>query len=278
MSITLFSGIGTDLRLLQPFLAHYRRLGVDRIFLAVHLRRHEPATVALVTEMATQFDAVVDSVWIDAGLNHRRRYDERLAMIRRRCAPSDWALLADLDEFQHYDCGLEAAVRHCERTSSDYVVGTIVDRIAIDGGFPVLQPNDLWNQFPLECELTRNVLKAAVTKVGVFRAGVHVGPGHHAVLPSCAASACPLDDVHAEFHHFKWDSTVVERLRQRREEVRGEGWDWWQESDAFLVYLDDHGGQLDLADETLAVRRSQVRGPAGNANGGPKAAIRVNRA
>ena len=261
--MTLFSGIGGDLRLLETFLDYYRTLGVGRIFLCLHQKQQDRGTAALVEEVAKRFDAVVDSMWVDPGLNHTRRYELHRAMIKRRCSDSDWALLADLDEFQHYRCGLEAAVHYCERESKDYVKGHFVDRIAEDGGFPALQANRIWQQFPLECELTRNVLKGNPNKIGLFRAWVEVGPGHHSVFQRCPSIPCSAEELSVEFHHFKWDAEVIERLRERRDDILSEGWDFWQEPDAFLTYIALNAGKIDISDELLQVRRSKLTQPRG---------------
>jgi hypothetical protein len=60
--------------------------------------------------------------------------------------------------------------------------------------------------------------------------------------------------VLVKVHHFKWDKSVLQRLRERIPELKREGRCWWVESHAFLTYVEQHGGRLDLNDKKLAVR------------------------
>ncbi len=64
--------------------------------------------------------------------------------------PNDWWIIADDDEFHIYSKDLNKIISDCEYNGWDIVRGGFIDRIGIDGMFPVInQEHDIFHQFPL---------------------------------------------------------------------------------------------------------------------------------
>jgi hypothetical protein len=253
MSVVFFTSIGGDLRLLGTQLEHYRALQVDRMLICLHLRQQDPDIVRHVSDVATAHGAILASSFIHPSYIEERGLEERQRILETFCHPEDWIVTADLDEFQRYPNSLQETISFCEQNGYDYAEGRLADRIAADGGFPELDLDNIWSQFPLEAALTKNITGGNCSKVVLSRAWARMGWGQHLIFDA-HARGCPPDQVLVKVHHFKWDESVLQRLRERIPELKREGRCWWVESQAFLTYVEQHGGRLDLNDEKLAAR------------------------
>jgi hypothetical protein len=243
--------VGRDLDLLPFSLAHYARLGLDRLLLVVHAGLSPGARVpARVTEWARTFGAEIAGVRSGEFVGTRRDREAALARVAR---PDDWVVLADLDEFHAYPGPLRDVVAACEANGYDYVTGELVDRVACDGGFPPIGTRPLSEQFPAAVRLTANVCGGDVAKVVLARAGVRVTEGQHRALEGVA---CPPRTQYVPVHHFKWDAGVFQRARSMAAAVVHPGdpaADRWRrrERERFFRYVESSGGRLPLEDPLL---------------------------
>lgn len=234
---------------LPQFVEHYRELGVERFHLSLHV---EPGTardaaaravrsaeeilggmgIALFAVVICPFDSDAFRAW----------HDEAQA---QRTAPGDWIVWADSDEFQIYPAPLPEMIRRAEREGYDFFRGIMIDRVAADGAlvdFDASRP--VWEQYPRRCRLTRDVALACDIKTPCARAEIVMLGGNHGPEDETGWTECP---DWAEIHHFKWDSTVVRRLRRRLEPDWKERCFWWTESARLLDHIERHGGRIDTA-------------------------------
>ncbi|MGH3821278.1 MAG: hypothetical protein ACRDRA_00295 [Pseudonocardiaceae bacterium] len=247
MNVHLVSMLGGDVTVVPQMIEHYRGLGIE----SFHLIRHAETAG---NEVYEQTGKLVDEAGLELAQTHVGPWDEELnlrliqeAMVER---PGDWFVIADLDEFQLYDRPLLDLLAWCHREGYDLIEGCYLDRLGRDGGFPPALPGSLWEQFPLAGMLSFPLLGATPTKVTAARGGVRLEHGHHRALSGRAA---PHHEVYAQVHHFKWNDTVVPRMRLRKEKFQSGEWKVVfptvvGEVLRFLDHLTAHDGRVDIAE------------------------------
>jgi hypothetical protein len=249
----LFSTLYYDAEELLPwFLAYYRKLGITSFHFIVQLYEN-PRLLESVEGFKKSYPIELQEVMDDYVTG--AEVQVRMSGIRSKIvAGSEWALVADPDEFQVYDRPMCAVVEACERERACYVQGRLVDRVANDGSLPPLVSGQPLNeQFPLRGNLTGPLLQGATTKVTLVRGSTPTGPGQHAVLGAHRRFSQPCVEV----HHFKWRAGLSEKLRRRVEERRARGNQWWQPSQYFLDHLAARG-RIDVDDKRFGFRRSET--------------------
>jgi len=257
--IYLFTGIYDDITLLPQFLHHYQSLGVDHVFLAVNNYKdrrmsHKVKEVAHGQPVTVAHEYQAPHSWVTQGMY-------RTQVMSSHMQPGDWALVADLDEFQEYPEALRGLLSGCEASGEDCVCGTMTDRVASDGSLPVLRADiPVSAQFPIGLPLTRQVLQAPVNKVVCIR-----GPSP---LPRSCVTVAELTREHlrrvslkhAIIHHYKWHAGVLAKLIERRDSYKkafGQGnhsFANYRESERFLDYFEKKG-RIDLSDFDVRQRR-----------------------
>jgi hypothetical protein len=233
---------------LEAFLQHYKSLGVDQFWMTIH----SPASDAeddggqLSTELSkyaadqtihfSTLTGVFDAMLV------RKHHDTLQA---DAFIPSDWVLWADVDEFQIYPDDLRCTLARADRMGAMHISGELVDRVARNGILAPLDPHQsIWEQFPVGCALTLQVLKGYSHKVVAAKGAVRLTPGNHEVLPGLGPTRWAPEL--AAIHHFKWDETVVARLSSRLEPAWKAKCSWWPESERFLNFIHDRR-ELDLS-------------------------------
>lgn len=137
--------------------------------------------------------------------------------------PDDWWVIADDDEFHMYPMPLPFLIEDCETNGWDIVRGGFVDRIGEGGSFPEIQPyKNIFEQFPLAGFFRYPLSGACPNKICVMKGYVEITNGQHyakvngEVLwgpQSDNKLIAPIDEYSVQVHHFKWDSTCVERIK-----------------------------------------------------------------
>lgn len=225
--------------LLRPFVEHYRAYGVERFYINLHFEvtypaEHHARYLAQANDILAPMQLAIHSVYscpFDA-MAIRRHHDGIQVSIGPR---SPWIVAADLDEFHEFPDQLPALVRHMDKHGIDHVRGRFVDRMARNG-LPEYQASQtLWQQFPLGTDMTRTILRGWSDKVMLYRSNLPLLPGHHAVRSGVPANSMPGTFA---VHHFKWDSSVIPRLRRRLEDDWKRRCFWWVESEMGLAWIE----------------------------------------
>ncbi len=232
-------GVKSSPHLLSHFLDHYRHLGVDEFLIVLHAARGDARAEAAKDRLA------------QAGVRPLREVEEYSAalklaytteLVRRYCEADSWVVYADLDEFQVYPDGLRAYLSERERYGHRFARGRVVDRLSAGGELREIQPTpSLWDQFPVAASVTRGLLGAWDRKVCAAKAMVPLADGGaHAVCYGRAPNVdyrlthyLPrLHERRIAIHHFKWDATLPQRVREKVE-GRGGDLDRWH-GDGFM--------------------------------------------
>jgi hypothetical protein len=235
---------------LPQFVEHYRGIGVDRFFLALQV---EPSASqgAKDSDFArfreTLASLGVDEAWLwdhefnaPAMIKHQRMFQSE------KLQPSDWIVWCDADEFQVYPSNLPDIIAGFETRKIDYVRGVFIDRIAADYGLPAFDAKTpVWDAFPRTCNVTMALARGDPRKVVLARASVRVSGGKHV---SIGMENLDTIDGWVQVHHFKWDVTVIDRLRYRVRPEWAARFSWWVESKRLLDYLIAHDMHFDPAD------------------------------
>ncbi|KDD76961.1 hypothetical protein H632_c55p2 [Helicosporidium sp. ATCC 50920] len=107
--------------------------------------------------------------------------------MERVTAERDWVTIADADEFHAYqEAGwrtIGELTRAAEQEGAEFVMGTLVDRVAADGRLSKIQPDrDLHAQFPLGCRVIQRLTKGSTNKVVAFTARWRSNTGNHLLV------------------------------------------------------------------------------------------------
>jgi len=255
VTIRFVSVVGSDTGLLDAAIAHYRGLGVEFFHVIRHIESFDDPEFERARDVLARHGLAFAAV-------HQGPWDEDLnaylirAQMRRH--PSDWWVVADLDEFHVYDRPLTDIITACEVGGYDYVMGALLDRVAADGTLPALDPaTSIWAQYALAGLVTLRVVRAVTSKVTLARGDVHLHLGQHGAL---TGRSLPATEAFAQVHHFKWTDSVRPRLTQRVQAYSSGDWHLTYPativgSRRMLKYLEANGGRIDVTAAKLALRR-----------------------
>jgi hypothetical protein len=138
--------------------------------------------------------------------------------------PNDWWIVSDDDEFQIYNDLVENIIDECEEFGYKFVTGGFIDRIGFNGDFPkIKEKEDIWKQFPMAGFFRYPMSGACPNKVTLMKGWIELTPGQHYAKIDGQTTwrwqgwnhplRYPVDRNFTQVHHFKWDSTVVDRLQ-----------------------------------------------------------------
>ncbi|MEO7715556.1 MAG: glycosyltransferase family 2 protein [Capsulimonas sp.] len=228
---------------LPQFVAHYRKIGVERFLISAHVdsdlspedkeRIHAEVADTLKSvgvDWCGKIDCKFDAMAI-------RAYHDKIQSTM--CQPSDWIVWADSDELQQYWDTLDVLTRQWDARGVNCVGGDFLDRIAENGNLPAFDPDiPLWKQFPYGNRLTRVLLQGRSMKVVCSKATVAVKFGNH---DPTFEQKVKWETPRAVIHHFKWDNTVIERLKERLTDSWKERCWWWEQTQRFNDHVAQHG-------------------------------------
>ena len=139
--------------------------------------------------------------------------------------PNDWWIVADDDEFHVYSKPLNQIISACERNGWELVRGGFIDRIGQTGNFPKINKKEnIFEQFPVAGFFRYPMSGACPNKVCIMKGYIEITPGQHYAKIDGQTTwrwqgwnhplIAPVTDYNVQVHHFKWDSTCVERIKQ----------------------------------------------------------------
>lgn len=212
----LVTVVGENTHILPHMLKHYEDT-VDKVYVAVY-RQHKD-------------DRILEEIE-DLGINPfivftEDRYNwKRVTEIYnyiKQTKPNDWWIVSDDDELQVYPDDIETIIKDCERYGYDFVTGGFLDRIGTDGTFPeITRDTNIHRAFPLAGFFRYPMSKACPNKVTLMKGYQDVTPGQHYASFKDGTNSWgkvhpkrfPVEEVFTQVHHFKWDSSCVERIKK----------------------------------------------------------------
>ena len=211
----LVTVVGENTHILPHMLKHYENK-VDKVYVVVYRQSEKDDILEKVEDLGITPHKVVT----EPKYNWNKVTD--LYNETKRIKPNDWWIVSDDDELQVYPESIEDIITQCERKGYDFVSGGFLDRIGIDGTFPeVSRETNLHTTFPLAGFFRYPMSGACPNKVTLMKGYQDVTPGQHYAQFKTGNSwgtshpkRMPIEEVFTQVHHFKWDSTCIERIQK----------------------------------------------------------------
>lgn len=229
--INLVTVVGHNTTMLPHMLNHYRDI-VDEIYVVVY--RQDPLDGIL--EAVVNLGIKPYKIVTEPKFNWERvteLYNEV-----KQTKPDEWWVVSDDDEFHIYPKPLRKMIQDCEKNNWEFITGGFLDRIGEAGTFPIIdEKSNIWKEFPLAGFFRFHMSGACPNKVCVMKGSVNVTSGqHYAVIGDTDTwrergwkhpKRYPYKKGFIQVHHFKWDSTILDRLKDVSE-VEKEYSYWWE--------------------------------------------------
>jgi hypothetical protein len=220
--VKLITVIGHGVNLLPHFIKHYEK-HVDEINIAVYETELYPNLTEEVNEIVQNYEKVKVVITVQERLFDWEKVTHLYNFIKSKDKES-WYVIADVDEFHLYpNDSLHKLIYDCQENNWDIVRGGFIDRIGRGGEFSELIDDvSIWEQFPNAGFFRYPLSSACPNKICVIKGYVDITSGqHYAKIDGhttwrwqgwCHPLIAPVKTHSVQVHHFKWDSTSIERI------------------------------------------------------------------
>ena len=263
MKINLVTVCGHNTTMLRHMLNHYKDF-VDEIYVVVYLSSDKDRVLSEVKEITKELNIDIHKTTVEEPFNWERvteLYNETKLL-----KPDDWWIVADDDELHVYPKPINELIEDCEENGYKFITGAFLDRIGENGRFPKILPfddSDIWEEFPLAGSFRYPISNACPNKTVVMKGNIQVTNGqHYAMIDGVDTYGdrwmndlrYPVGDCFIQVHHFKWDITVIGRLREVSR-IK-EDYTFHKEYRDMFDYIIDNYGTIDINDERFMIERS----------------------
>jgi len=230
MKINLVSVIGHNSKIIPHWYKHYKDI-VDDIYIIVYLTNNDTSIINTLGELGITPHRVVHSPkfhWEEV----TRLYNET-----KMEKPDEWWVVADNDELHLYPTDLKSMIVECEQNGWEFITGGFIDRIGKDGYFSDITNQSIWQTFPLGGFFRYPLSGACPNKVCVMKGNIKVTSGQHyaridektvwGVEGTKHPLRYPIDKGFIQVHHFKWDSSSIDRLHEVSN-IKEDYTFWWE--------------------------------------------------
>ena len=220
--IKLLTVIGHGTNLLPHFIEHYQK-HVDEINIAVYETELHPNLTEEINEVIKNYENVSVVITVQERLFDWEKVTQLYNFVKAK-QKDNWYVIVDIDEFHLYpNDDLRKLIYECEENNWDIVRGGFIDRIGRGGEFSELVNNvSIWEQFPNAGFFRYPMSNACPNKICVMRGYVDITSGQHYAKINDQTTwrwqgwshplVAPIDTHSVQVHHFKWDSTSIERV------------------------------------------------------------------
>jgi hypothetical protein len=216
--------IGHGTNLLPHFIEHYTNY-VDEIQLVVYETNLYPNIGKDVYEITENYPNVKIVKIVKDRIFDWQKVTTLYNMYKGK-NPKDWWVIADIDEFHLYPYdNLQNIISDCDLNGWEIVRGGFIDRIGPNGNFPVIESDtSIWEQFPHAGYFRYPMSKACPNKISLVKGYVEITSGQHYAKIDGQTTwkwqgwnhplIAPFHDYSIQVHHFKWDATSIERVKE----------------------------------------------------------------
>ena len=218
MKLNLVTVVGNNITMLPHMIKHYQDV-VDEIYVVVYRQDENDTILSDIEELGIKPYKIV----VEPKYNWERvteLYNEV-----KQTKPNEWWIVSDDDEFHIYPKPIREMIGECEEKGWEFITGGFLDRIGIGGTFPIVtNKTNIWKEFPLGGFFRYPMSGAMPNKCCVMKGSVDVTSGQHfAVIGDTDTwrergwnhpNRYPIEKGFIQVHHFKWDSTCVERIKE----------------------------------------------------------------
>ena len=219
--VRLVTVTGSRTNTLSHMLNHYNDL-VDEIYVVVY-EWDGFSTYNMVYDIVKKFPKA-QIVRREIKEKFNWEYVTQLYNETKLLHPNDWWVVSDDDEFHIYPKPIRELISDCEENDWEFVTGGFIDRIGENGEFPQINEHtNIWTQFPLAGFFRYPMSGACPNKVCIMKGFIKVSSGQHYAEFEDGTNSWgeshlkryPIGDGEGliQVHHFKWDSTCVDRIK-----------------------------------------------------------------
>lgn len=219
--LRLVTVTGSRTNTLYHMLKHYTHL-VDEICVVVY-EWEGFSTYDLVQEIVSKFSNV-KIVRRETKEKFNWEYVTQLYNETKLTHPNDWWVISDDDEFHLYPKPLKEIITDCETNGWELVRGGFIDRIGEDGEFnEINQTDNIFEQFPYAGFFRYPMSGACPNKICIVKGYIGITSGQHYANINEHTTwrwqgwnhplIAPIDEYSVQVHHFKWDATAGQRIR-----------------------------------------------------------------
>jgi hypothetical protein len=219
--IRLVTVTGSRTNTLHHMLNHYNDL-VDEIYVVVY-EWDGFSTYDIVYQIVKEFPKV-KIVRREIKEKFNWEYVTQLYNETKLLHPNDWWVVSDDDEFHIYPKPIRELISDCEENDWEFVTGGFIDRIGENGEFPQINKHtNIWTQFPLAGFFRYPMSGACPNKVCIMKGFIKISSGQHYAEFKDGTNSWgtkhpkryPIGRGEGliQVHHFKWDSTCVDRIK-----------------------------------------------------------------
>jgi hypothetical protein len=257
---------GSRTSTLKHMLNHYKDL-VDEMYVVVY-EWEGKSLYESVNDIVSQFPTakIIKRVYKE---KFNWEYVTKLYNEIKMMYPDDWWIVSDDDEFHVYSKDLNTIIDECESNGWVMVRGGFVDRIGRDGEFPELKEDiNIFEQFPLAGCFRYPLSNACPNKMCIMKGWVEITPGQHYAIIDGQTTwkwqgwnhplIAPTNEYNVQVHHFKWDSTCVERIKAVADIKK----DYAYSKEYQIMYdaLKSNNFKIDIYDERFMIEDAGVLG------------------
>ena len=258
--INLVTVCGHNTTMLRHMLQHYKDF-VDEIYVVVYLSSDKDRVLSEVKEITNDLNIDIHKQTIEEPFNWERvteLYNETKLL-----KPNDWWIVADDDELHIYPKPINELIEDCEENGYKFITGAFLDRIGDEGRFPKINDDsDIWDEFPLVGTFRYPISNACPNKTVVMKGNVQVTNGqHYAMIDSKDTYGnrwnhplrYPVDKCFIQVNHFKWDVSVISRLRDVSR-IK-EDYTFHEEYKKMFDYVLDNFGKINIKDDRFMIEK-----------------------
>ena len=259
--MNLVTVCGHNTTMLYHMLNHYH-LHMDEIFVVLYAHHKKDPIIEQGLHILEKFNLKPHKIVYERPFDWARvteHYNETKLL-----KPDDWWIVADDDELQLYSKPTWEIIDECEEYGYDFVTGGFVDRIGDNGDFPnITMESDVWKEMPQAGFFRYPLSNACPNKVTLTKGNVKVSNGQHYVEFEDGTTSWgsehpkryPIEKNFTQVHHFKWDSSVLDRLQQVGKSSIGES--WGHEYQLMYDEIKDNDFKIDLANPEFMFQRHE---------------------
>lgn len=242
---------------LRQMLNHYKDI-VDEIYVVVYQKSPNDTILEDVISLGITPYKVV------SGDEYQFETVTKLYNEVKLTKPDEWWIVADDDELHIYPTDIRKMIEDCEENGWEFITGGFIDRIGEGGSFPLVTPStNLWETFPYGGFFRYSLSGACPNKVCVMKGKVKVSNGQHYVIYDGKTvwgvegtkhpKRYPIERGFVQVHHFKWDSTVLDRL-EKVSNIK-EDYTYWKEYKKMYNNILRNDGKINLTNSDFLLEK-----------------------
>ena len=219
--MNLVTVCGHNTTMLYHMLRHYQPY-VKNFYVNIYANYKDDPIIDEVTSICSELNIKPYRIWIEEPFNWDRVTD--IYNETTSTKPDEWWIVADDDEFQVYSKPIEEIIEECEQEGYEFVRGGFIDRIGEGGDFPkITKESNVWKEMPNAGFFRYPLSKAEANKVTLLKGKHNVVSGQHFIKFKDGSTSwgdwydglCyPTEKNFTQVHHFKWDYSVLQRLKE----------------------------------------------------------------